>query len=265
MKEFEYFDVHSHLNLNPLLDLKEEVIREMAERSIETITVGTDEETSLKAVEIAKEHNLYATVGIHPTINKEFDFEKIKELAKDVRVVAIGECGLDYFRLENGDLETKNKQAELFKKHIELAIEVSKPLMIHARPSKGTMDAYEDVILILQNYKPATHDSRLKVNFHFFVGDLGIARNIVENGWTVSFDGPITFSQDYDEVIRFLPSGSFMAETDAPYAAPLPFRGQIAKPWMVKHIYEKLAEIRGEDSEILRKSINDTVKEFFGL
>jgi TatD DNase family protein len=264
--KFNYFDIHSHLNLKPLLEEKVVILARMREDGIGTTTVGTDYETSKMAIELAEENLdiLWATVGLHPNDNESevFEYEKYLELVKHPKVVAIGETGLDYFRLPEDvskHSEIKDKQKELFKNHINLAIAVGKPLMIHARPSKGTMDAYEDVLDILET-------SQIKhVNFHFFVGDKVIAERIVKNGWTMSFDGPITFSRDYDEVIRATPLENIMAETDAPFAAPVPYRGKTCEPWMVVEVYKKIAEIKGLDLEIVQKTFKENIKRVFDI
>ena len=260
--KFNYFDIHSHLNLPPLFELRAEILTRMREKEIGTITVGTDYETSKLAVKIADENPdiCFATVGLHPTDNSSeiFDYEKYLELAKHPKVVAIGETGLDYHRNPISNVEfliSKNKQKELFEEHIKLAIEVGKPLMIHARPSKGSQDAYEDVLGILEAESKKQAAGSLSANFHFFVGDLAIAKRIVANGWTMSFDGPITFSRGYDAVIQNTPLENIMCETDAPFAAPVPYRGKTCEPSMVEEIYKKIAEIRGEDPEIVRETL----------
>lgn len=238
----------------------------MSDAGIATITVGVDYETSLKAVNLANQNkNLYACVGMHPNDSVEtfFEYEKYLDLARNEKVVAIGETGLDYFRDQS--VENKNHQKEIFIKHIELAIELDKPLMIHARPSVGTMDAYEDVLDILESYKLKAGNYNLTANFHFFVGNIDIANRIVKNNWTMSFDGPITFSRDYDEVIKNIPLQNIMAETDAPFASPAPYRGKTCEPWMVVHIYEQIAQIRGQDADDVRKQINQNVYNFFGI
>lgn len=264
--KWNFFDVHSHLNLSPLSDNMEGVISRMREKGIGTITVGTDFEMSKKAIEVALKYPdiaVGATVGLHPNDNEEeiFDMEKYRELVKHPQVVAIGETGLDYFRMDAGaDMEEKKeKQKKLFKQHIELAMEFDKPLMIHARPSKGTMDAYEDVLNILESY------SGLRANFHFFVGDISIAQRIVKNGWTASFDGPITFARDYDEVIRFLPLESIMAETDAPFAAPVPYRGKTCESWMVEEVVKKIAEIKEMELETVKSQLLANTQKVFGV
>ncbi len=266
--QFNYFDIHSHLNLKPLYESRAGVLARMKEQGVGTITVGVDYGTSKIAIDLAEENPdlLWATVGLHPNDNVDeiFEYEKYLELAKHPKVVAIGECGLDYFRDQSE--ETKIQQKEIFKKQIELAIEVGKPLMIHARPSKGSMDAYKDVLNILESYcnlQPATFN--LLCNFHFFVGDLSIANRIAINGWTMSYDGPITFSTDYDEVIRSTPIENIMAETDAPYAAPVPYRGKTCESWMVTEVIKKIAELKGMTEEECKQAMLSNVKRVFGI
>lgn len=263
MDNIKYFDIHSHLNFKDFDENRDEIIDEMKKENIATIAVGTSQSDSLEVVELAQKYeNIFACIGVHPaddSIFSEFDKKFFDDLAKNKKVVAIGECGLDYFRDQNEDL--KEKQKEIFVKHVELAIENDLPLMIHARPTKNTMNAYEDVLDILESYKQKS--SSLFGNFHFFVGDLNIAKRALSIGFTMSFDGPITFARDYDEVIKFLPIESIMAETDSPFASPIPFRGKTNNPTNVKFIYEKIAEIRGEDIEIVRNKINENARRVF--
>ncbi len=263
--DFKYIDIHSHLNLEPLKKERDAVIMRMHEHEVATITIGVDYKTSTEAIEIAESYDfIWAGIGMHPTDNTEefFDLEKYKALAENKKVVCIGECGLDYFRDQQD--ETKARQKEIFLKHILLALAVSKPLMIHARPSKGTMDAYHDVLDILEEYrnKDGGVASALKGNFHFFVGNIEVAKRILALGFTMSFDGPITFARDYDEVIKFIPLESIMAETDAPFAAPVPHRGKTCEPYMVVEIVNKIAEIKGvplnEVTEVLASNSKKT-------
>ena len=256
-----FIDIHSHLNIHPLSDDQESVLLRMRQKGVGTITVGVDYKTSLQAVDLAENNaDIWATVGLHPTDNdtEVFDIEKYVELAKHPRVVAIGECGLDYYR--NQDEEMKKAQKELFLKHIELARTAGKPLMIHARPIKGSMDAYEDVLEILRGAPAAP-----RANFHFFVGNIEIAQQILALGGTMSFDGPVTFSKDYDEVIAFVPLESLHAETDAPFAAPAPYRGKTCEPWMVEEIVQRVAEIKQMQFEQVQKQLLENAKHFFGI
>lgn len=266
--ELKYIDIHSHLNLSPLKEKEEEVILRMVDNNVGTITIGVDYETSKEALKIAERYDfIWAGVGMHPNDNQEevFDFEKYLELAKNEKVVCIGECGLDYFRDQKE--ENKKRQKELFIKHIELALSLEKPLMIHARPSKGTMDAYEDVLDILEEYKnkEKNNDPVLVGNFHFFVGDINIAKRALDIGFSMSFDGPITFSSDYDEVIKYIPIDKINIETDAPFAAPNPYRGKICEPFMVKEIIKKIASLKQLKEEDLAEILLQNTKSFFNL
>jgi len=241
---------------------RDEVVADLREKEVGAICVGVDFETSKKAVELsgANPDILWATIGLHPTDNlkEEFDMEKYLKLGSDPKVVAIGECGLDYFRDQKP--ETKERQKELFKKHIELAGKLNKPLMIHARPSKDSMDAYEDVLILLESKAP-----KLMANFHFFVGDLETAKKILEKGWTISFDGPITFTSDYDEVIKNIPLANIMAETDAPFVSPVPYRGKKCEPWMVEEVIKKIAFLKNLSFKETVFVLNANVKRVFGI
>lgn len=262
--EIKYIDIHSHINLSPLWEKREEVIARMREKGVGTFVIGVDKETSKRAVELAISYLdvvLGATVGLHPTDNDKefFDMGEYRELAKQSSVVAIGECGLDYFRLPESEVESqklKARQKNTFIDHCRLAQEIGKPLMIHARPSKGSQDAYEDVLEILKEFRG------IKANFHFFVGNIPIASQMLERGYTMSFDGPITFSRDYDELINFLPLKSIMCETDAPFAAPVPYRGKECEPWMVEEVYKKIAEIKNLPNDVVIEQIKKNVAIF---
>jgi len=260
----KYIDIHSHLNLDQFDSDREDVIQKLKDNNIWTITVGTDIKSSIFAVELAdKNYNLFASVGLHPSdvLTEDFDYEKMLTLAQDKKVLAIGECGLDYFR--DNDEDFKIKQKEIFNLHIKLALEVNKPLMIHARASAGTMDAYIDVLDILESIKK--DNKNINANFHFFAGDLDVAKRVVGLGFTISFDGPITFAKDYDEVIREIPLESIMAETDSPFAAPIPYRGKRCEPYMVSEVIKKIALLKGLSIEETNNIILNNINRVFGI
>ena len=244
----------------------------MEEKGVATICVGTDLASSRRAVEIAEmSPNIWATIGQHPTdTDEEFDIAAYEALASNPKVVAVGECGFDFFRTPKE--EVFEKQKEIFLKQIELAQKCNMPLMIHARPSKNTMDSYEEVLNVLSTFP------EVRANFHFFVGDTTIAKRALDAGHTMSFDGPITFTREYDDVIKMLPIAAIMAETDSPFAAPEPYRTDLkqiradgkmtparAEPWMVEEVYKNIASIRGEDVEIVRKALVENAKQFFKI
>lgn len=239
----EYIDIHCHLNFPDFDSDREQIIAEMKEKKIGAIVVGTTFETSKKAVEIAQAHdNVWAIVGCHPIYAEEgFDYDAYKALANDPKVVGIGECGLDY-KYPN------DKQKEVFEQQIALAQEINKPLMLHIR------DAYKDVYEMVKN-KP------LKANAHFFAGTMEDANNFLGLGYSISFTGVITFTQDYDHLVKHIPSDRIMSETDSPYVSPK--RGQRNTPLNVIDIVAKMAELRGESLIHMKSTILGNFKHFF--
>lgn len=256
--KFECVDIHAHLQFR-LFDVdREEVIKRTLEGGAGVINIGVDLEDSKKAIALAEAHEgFWATVGLHPTDtpNEDFNYDEFKKLAQHPKVVAIGECGLDYYRVEGiGDREkVVEKQKEVFIKHIELAIEVGKPLMLHLR------SAYEDAIEILKMYPAA------RGNAHFFAGTWEQAKQLFDMGYTISFDGPITFARDYDEIIKNSPLDMLMAETDAPFAAPVPYRGKRNEPLYVREVIKKIAELKGLPYDEVAAATTATAKRVFSL
>lgn len=263
----KYFDIHSHLNDSRFADDLNEVVSRMRSSNTSTIVVGTDMEMSKRAIELAEEHrDIWATIGLHPTDNhrEEFDVSAYEHMAAHPRVVAIGECGLDYYwpahdGWASGEKEEKLRQRELFEKQIMIAERAHKPLMIHGRPTKGSMDAYEDILEILHAYPS------VRGNVHFFVGDTVIAKKFLERGFTMSFTGVLTFSGDYDEVVRFLPLESIMSETDAPYVAPKSVRGKRNEPSFVQETVKCIADIRKQDESTVSEALVENAFRVFHL
>ena len=264
----KYIDIHSHLGFEDYGADKIDVISRMKEAGVGTIAVGADLATSIEAVKVASENqNVWACIGQHPTHNMtenevshgllgfdEFEFEK---LVKNPKVVAVGECGLEYYKLVGSPEEIekiKSKQKEEFIKQIEFAIKYDKPLMLHIR------DAFDDAYDILKLYQ-----GKVRGNVHFFTGKLEMAQKFIELGFTISFVGLITYIQDFNKIIKAVPLASLQAETDAPYVAPVPYRGQRNEPSYVIEVYKKIAEIRGEDPEAVRLELLRNAKRVFGL
>lgn len=276
--KLDYIDIHSHLNLSPLTENQEAILAKMKECGVGTITVGTGLETSQRAVTIAENNpeRCWATAGFHPCdcavpplvrggaegggVLDSWDknFLELEVLAQHPKTVAIGETGLDYFH-EN-TVESRTIQTTIFKKHIALAVKVNKPLMLHVRSSKGSDDAYYDALTTLkeENYSG-------KANFHFFSGSRSCMESIIAAGYAVSVDGPITFVAEYDEMIKAVPLDKIMIETDAPFAAPKPYRGKPCEPWMVTEIAKRIAELKGLDEELVRKQLLINTQDFFGI
>lgn len=256
------FDVHSHVQFPAYDDDREAVIERAKTANVKIIAVGTQVSTSEAGIKLAQKYpkDIWAAAGYHPnhvaangwhhdlkeqkeTEPEKFDIEKLKVLARDPKVLAIGECGLDYYRLAISDerlaTSVKEKQKEVFLEQVKLAQELQKPLMIHCRPSKGTGDAYEDLLSLISNYKfPIT-----KI-MHFYVGSSEITRKMAGAGFYFSFGGVITFARDYDESIKYIPLEQILLETDCPYVAPASHRGKRNEPAYIIETAKKMAELK---------------------
>jgi TatD DNase family protein len=261
-----YFDAHCHVQFEPYDSDREVLIERMKGEGVGGLVVGVDYESSKKALALAEKHeHLYAAVGLHPNYEKNewYESEKYRELAKHPKVVAVGECGLDYFRPSEVNEEVKKKQKNILHEQIALAARLDKPLIIHSRPSKNTQDAYTDLIEILTKAKEKYPN--LRGDIHFFVGGVEEMRALTGLGFTISFTAVVTFARDYDEVIRVAPLASILSETDAPYIAPASRRGERNDPLAAIEVVEKIARIRGEDPEMVREALYINAKRLFAL
>ena len=265
--EYKFIDAHTHVNFAAYDADREDVIRRAADAGVAMINVGTQLDTSLKAIELAEKYeNCYAIVGLHPihttkshhdaqelgeggkdftSRGESFDPAVYREMLKHEKVVAIGECGLDYYHLDEDSIR---KQKQDFEAQIALANEAGKPLMLHVR-SNANRSAYREALEILKA------DAKVGGNFHFFAGSWEEAKEILDAGFMLSFTGVITFAWQYDEVIKNAPLDRIMSETDAPYVTPVPYRGKRNEPAYVQEVVKKIAEIRGEDFEKVRMAL----------
>ncbi len=231
------FDAHCHLQLPQYDADRAEVLARMALAGVGAVVIGTDFETSKAGLELAKQHDfLWASVGLHPNDNadEEFDVAQYEALARDPKVVAIGECGLDYFRT------TGQGQRKRFEAQIALAQKVNKALVVHCR------NAHEDCISVLQNTAIA---SKVPVVIHFFTGSGELAQQYLDLGCYLSFPGPITYTDMYDDSIQVCPMDKMLVETDAPFAAPVPHRGKRNEPAYVAAVAAKIAAVKGIPAE----------------
>ncbi len=263
--QYEYFDIHSHLDVSDFDNDREEVIAEMQKNKIGTITIGADLETSQNAVSLSEKYeNVFASVGQIPSdLNSDSVYsEDLEVLADNKKVVAIGECGLDYFRDES--LPIKKIQKTIFEYHINLALTKNLPLMLHVRDKKGAFYAYKDSLDILEHHSRIS-GSKLRGNAHFFAGNLDVLKRFLSVGFSVSFTGVITFTHDYDELIKFAPLDKLMSETDTPFVAPVPYRGKRNSPLYVPEIVKKIAEIRGEDISMVKTQLVKNALDSFDI
>lgn len=253
---------------------RDAVLSRMREANVAAIVVGTDREMSEKAIALAEEYPdlvVGATIGLHPADNhdEEFDGAWYTERAKHPRVVGIGECGFEYYwpsqdGWPHGEKEEKARQRELFERQIAIAVAAGKPLMLHGRPSKGSMDAYLDMLEVLEvAYR--THGEKVRGDAHYFAGDIEIAKRFLDLGFTLSFTGVVTFTHDYDEVIRFAPLDRILCETDAPYVAPTPYRGKRNEPSYVREVYRVIVELKGMKEDDLSETLRMSAVRVFGI
>ncbi|MES2315473.1 MAG: TatD family hydrolase [Patescibacteria group bacterium] len=288
----KYIDIHSHVNFTAFDADRDEVIKRALDNDTWVINVGTQVDTSRKAVEMANQYpeGVYAIIGLHPihtgasyhdkkelgeegaeftSRGEKFDKEKYRELMKDPKVVGIGECGLDYYRMDADSIE---KQKQAFIEQIELANEFNKPLMLHIRNNEkkelitgeeGKPNAYIDALEILKKYSKVKRDIRGDV--HFFAGSTEEAKAFTDFGFTLSFTGVITFTKDYDDVIAATPLNMIMSETDAPYVTPAPYRGKRNEPSYVREVVKKIALVKGLPEEEVAQAIIATAKRVFNI
>lgn len=262
----KYADVHCHIQFDQYREDDAVLVARMREEGVAGIVVGVDWHSSEKAVALSEAYeHLFAAVGLHPNRVQEEDFDTsvYEGLAAHQKVVAIGECGLDYFRPSDATDAVKDAQKKVLLAHIEIAAKLDKPLIIHARPTKGTQDAYQDLIEVLTTAK-AEHP-HLRGDIHFFVGGVTEAAALTALGFTLSFTAVITFARDYDDVIKSVPLASILSETDAPYVAPVSRRGERNDPLAVIDVVRQIAQIRGEDEERVRATLLQNAVRMFKI
>ncbi|MEK7650100.1 MAG: TatD family hydrolase [Patescibacteria group bacterium] len=275
--KWRLIDIHAHVNFNAFREDGDEVMRRTLDAGVGMILVGSQYDTSARAIEYAERYpeGVWAAVGLHPihvggemhvdaqeigaagvpgfsTRPEEFDYAKYKKLAEHPKTVAIGECGLDYFR-SGGTQAEKEKQFEVLRLHIRLAREVQKPLIIHCR------NAYDDLARILIEERAGEVGGTI----HFFAGTWADAQKFLDIGFGLSFTGVITFARDYDETVKNMPLDRIMVETDAPYVAPAPYRGKRNEPLYVEEIAKKVAELRGVSfDEVAKATVSNATRIF---
>lgn len=277
----KYIDIHSHVQFAAYDADRGEVMKRAQESGTWMINVGTQRDTSEAAIKLAEQYSegVYATVGLHPihTANsyhdtkelveegkafvsrgEQFDVSNYEKLARHPKVVAIGECGLDYYRL---DADTAEKQKEAFVQQIELANTVRKPLMLHIRSALSGVEgnAYKDV------YELVKAHAKVKGDVHFFAGTWEEAKWFLDLGFTISFTGVITFADQYDEVVRNAPLDMILSETDSPYITPTPYRGKRNEPLYVKEVVQRIAQIKSLPLAKVEETLLANARRVFSL
>ena len=277
-------DTHSHLDFSDFDADREAVIQRATDAGVtRLIAIGTNLTTSRAALALADKHsNVFATVGIHPgevETTPDSACDELERLACHPKVVALGECGLDYHYLPSStnsafvgasiatggtapgtetlllqDANLKNRQAIFFQEQLDLAVRLSLNVVVHQR------DSWADTLATLQPYA-----GRLRAVFHCFSGTPTQANELIALGHAVSFTGIATFknARDLHESIRQIPAHSYFLETDCPYLAPEPHRGQRCEPAHTRIVAEKVASLRGRTLEEIARETTATAEKFF--
>lgn len=263
-----FYDTHAHLDYPDFAQDIDLVIGRANEAGIEKIiSIGTDFDSSRRAIQLAQKHDcVHAVVGWHPSdaLQAPGDIrDELRRLARHPKVVALGETGLDYHRLPSAqatgsphdDVRYKEKQAALFRQHLEVAAETGLNCVIHQRG-----DCFADTLDLL-----APFASRVRGVFHCFAGGLAMLQQVLDLNSLVSYTGIATFKngQNVREAIAATPLENFMLETDSPFLAPVPFRGRRCEPAYVREISEVAARAKGCSLEELSAATCATAKGFF--
>jgi TatD DNase family protein len=256
-----YFDAHAHYDDERFDEDRDNLISELKDKGVLCIVnSGSDLETSKKSIELAQKYDyIYASVGVHPEMAYDLPdnwLDELRTMAKSPKVVAIGEIGLDY----HGEDLDRVKQAEAFKKQLGLALELKLPFVIHDR------DAHGDVMDILREAAQKSNNN-IKGIMHCFSGSVEMANEIIGMGMSISVGGVVTFknAKKLMQVVESVPIERILTETDCPYLAPTPFRGQRNDSSYIKYVIEKISEIKNLEIDYVGEQMISNAKSFFGI
>jgi TatD DNase family protein len=256
-----FIDSHCHINFPELAARMPELLAKMAENKVtHALCVSVDLPDFPQVLALAEQyHHIYASVGVHPDYEDtpEPTVEMLVKLADHPKIIAIGETGLDYYRLE-GDLEW---QRERFRTHIKASRITRKPLIIHTRA------ASEDTIRIMQEEGAGTDKGGVGGVMHCFTESLEVAQAALAMGFYISFSGIVTFksAKDLQAVAREVPLERMLIETDSPYLAPVPFRGRMNEPGFVRHVAEYIATLKEVPLEQVARQTTDNFFKLFNV
>ena len=256
-----FIDSHCHINFPELAARLPEIFRKMAENQVtHALCVSVDLPDFPQVLALAEQYpHIYASVGVHPDYvdTPEPDVAQLVALAQHPRIIAIGETGLDYFRLQ-GDLEW---QRERFRTHIRASRATGKPLIIHTRAASA------DTIRIMREEGAGTDAGGVGGVMHCFTESLEVAQAAMAMGFYISFSGIVTFksAKDLQAVARAVPLEHMLIETDSPYLAPMPHRGKMNEPGFVRHVAEYIATLTGEPLERVAQQTSDNFFNLFKL
>jgi len=256
-----FIDSHCHINFPELAERLPAILQKMQDNQVShALCVSVTLPEFPQVLALAEAHdNLYASVGVHPDYEdtEEPSVDQLVRLAAHPRIIAIGETGLDYYRL-TGDLEW---QRERFRVHIRASRETRKPLIIHTRSASA------DTIRLLKEEKAGIADGGVAGVMHCFTESMEVAQAAMELGFYISFSGIVTFknAKDLQAVARAVPLERMLIETDSPYLAPVPMRGKTNEPGFVRHVAEFLADLKGVPLTTLGEVTTRNFQDLFGV
>lgn len=251
-----YFDTHAHYDDEAFNEDRDQVIADAHENGVEFIVnAASGLESSRACIALAEKYPyMFAAVGWHPHEAKTFEedsADRITEWVKNLRVVAVGEVGLDYYY----DLSDRDVQKEVFEKQMELAGQLRLPVIVHDR------EAHADCMEIVKRFP------EVRGVFHCFSGSVEMARELLNLGWYLGFNGAVTFknAKKAPEVVKMCPADRLLLETDCPYLTPVPFRGRRNDSAYLPYVAEKIAGLRGESLEKIAESTMENGRALFGI
>ncbi len=260
------YDTHAHVYKGEYGERTEELLASLASADILINNIGTDRATSEACVGTAKRfpQSVRAVVGLHPheVETEKFDRDFYTQLARQDCVVGIGECGLDYSRTT--DAAVKNLQMEVFRQQMQIARELNKVLVIHCRASKGSEDAYEDLLAEFARQK-LNNAALPKFIVHSFTASAEVCQKFLDLGGYIAFNGILTFDKtgQLAAAVELCPLDRLLLETDSPYLVPVPFRGKQNEPSYVRYVAEKVVEIKKVSvEEVARITTENALKLF---
>lgn len=288
-------DTHTHVNFQPFLNDATAVLQRALDHGIGLINVGTQWESSQRSVELAQSYpeRVWAAVGVHPihlfsditeqqeiegqvqhirTRAERFDYERYKDLANSSpKVVAIGECGLDYLHFERAQLQHQREeliklQRDTLEQHIALAIELDKAIIIHCRDAQvhqsTDVQAFVDLLEILRPYQ-----GKLRGTIHCYTGPTHLVADFLALGFYIGFTGIITFAKSTEvrAAVQAVPLNRLLLETDAPYLTPIPYRGKRNEPLYVQYVAKSMAELKSVSADEIAQHTTANAVELFRL
>jgi len=244
------FETHAHLDFDDYKKDRDPVLKACQKAGVERIiNIGVDATSTQNGIHLSEKYpQIKATGGYHPSEVANYDEQHLRQLLSHKNIVAVGEIGLDYYRL----YQPVELQKKVFESQIKIALELGLPIVVHDR------DAHEDCLHLLTKYSPP------KVVFHCFSGDVAFAEKVLAQGWSISITGVVTYKNStLDTVVRIVPKDRLMIETDCPYLTPVPHRGKRNSPEYLIYVVQKIADILNIPPKLVAEQTFENAERFF--